>query len=279
MGLQRTTVSVPTSDELVECLLAETGQREAGQTEAQPLLEFLKLRALEIDFAATLPEAQTSRGEPVRALLDFQERLVAVDVQLNPKRSRFSTFHEIGHYVLPDHVGQIVVCGDGDFAYRTASAEEREANAFAAELQFKGRLFRQETATLPISAATVKETATTFGASFEATARHLVEGSLRPCLLAVYAKSGMRQDGSAHTTVRYSVASPSFEQRFGGSLTDNDSDAVAAVWTQGRDIADSVSTDTDVEIAGKETARFGAEYFFNGYNAFCLLVPRDPSRP
>ncbi len=273
MGPQRTTAFVPTSDELVEYLLAETDQRKPGQTETQPLLELLKLQALEIDFAAALPEAQTSRGEPVRALLDFRERLVAVDAQLDQKRSRFSTFHEIGHYVLPEHSGQLVVCGNGDFAYRTASAEEREANAFAAELQFKGRLFRQETATLPISAATVKQTAGIFGASFEATARHLVEASLKPCLLAVYAQSGIREDGTPHTKVRYSVASPSFEQQFGRSFMDDDSEAVAAAWAPGRDIADSITVEVDVKIAGNETVRFGAEYFSNGYNAFCLLTP------
>jgi len=43
------------------------------------------------------------------------------------------------------------------------------------------------------------------------------------------------------------------------------------VWTTGRDIADSIVDDTDVETADGETTRFRAEYFFNGYNAFCLL--------
>ena len=34
---------------------------------------------------------------------------------------------------------------------------------------------------------------------------------------------------------------------------------------------DSIVDDTDVETADDETTRFRAEYFFNGYNAFCLL--------
>lgn len=278
MAPQQTTVFVPSPDELVEYLLAETDQREVVPTETQPLLELLGLQALEVDFVVDLPEAQTRRGESVRALLDFRERLIAVDTHLDPKRSRFSELHEVGHYVLPGHGGQIVLCGNGDFVYGAAIAEEREANAFAAELQFKGRLFRQETATLPLSAATVKETARTFGASFEATARHLVEVSLKPCLLAVYAQSRLRKGGTPHTTVRYSVASPSFEQRYGASLTDSDNPVVAAVWTPGRDIADSIVDDMDVEIQGKETMRFRAEYFSNGYNAFCLLTARGCQR-
>lgn len=274
MASQRTTVFEPSPDELVEYLLAETDQREAAPTQTQPLLELLALRAIDVDFAVDLAEAQTSRGEPVRALLDYQERLIAVDAQLDTKRFRFSTLHEIGHFALPGHGGQIFLCGNGDFAYRTASAEEREANAFAAELQFKGRRFRQETATLPMTAGTVKETAGVFGASFEATARHLVETSLKPCLLAVYSQTRTKKDGTLHTTVRYSVAAPSFEQQYGGSLTDEDNEAVAAVWTPGRDIADSIADDVDVEIAGDETVRFHGEYFFNGHNAFCLLTAR-----
>ena len=278
MAPQRTTVFVPSPDELIEYLIAETDQREAAPTKTQPLLELLGLRALAVDFGVDLPQAQTSRGEPVRALLDYRERLIAVDTTLKPQPSRFSTLQEIGHYALPGHGGQIVVCGNGDFAYRTASAEEREANAFAAGLQFKGRRFRRETATLPVSAATVKETARVFGTSFESTARHLVEASLKPCLLAVYAQSGMREDGTSHTTVRYSIASPSFEQRYGASLTDSDNQAVAVVWTPGRDIADSIVDDMDVEIQGKETVRFRAEYFSNGYNAFCLLTAGGSQR-
>jgi hypothetical protein len=272
MAPQRTTALAPSPGELVEFLLAETGQREPGPTQVESLLDLLDLSALPVDFAAELPEARTTSGEPVRALLDYQERLIAVDAALSAKRSRFSSLHEIGHYVLPEHTGQIVMCSENDLGFRAAHAQEREANAFAAELQFKGRLFKLETAAVPISAATVKDVAATFDASFESSARHLAETSVRPCILAVYEQTGVTVEGAPSTSVRYSIASPSFGQRYGSQLTDDDNEHVAAVWTSGRDIADSIIDAIDVETADGATTRFRAEYFFNGYSAFCLLV-------
>jgi len=235
-------------------------------------MDLLSLRSINVSFATDLPQARTVSGETVRALLDYRERLVAVDSALDPRRSRFSSLHEIGHYVLPDHYGQIVLCSDRDLGFRAARVEEREANAFAAELQFKGRRFRLETAPLPITAATVKATAAVFDASFESTARHLVETSLKTCLLAVYQDNGRSDDGARLTSARYSVASPSFTQRFGRGLTDNDNEHVAAVWTPGRDIADSITDEVAVKTGDGQTTRFRAEYFFNGYAAFCLLT-------
>ncbi len=272
MTPQRTTVLAPSPSELVEHLLAETGQSEPGPAQVEPLLDLLKLRELSVDFASELPEARTTSGEPVRALLDYQERLIATDAALSPKRSRFSSLHEIGHYVLPEHVGQIVLCSDNDLGFRAVHAQEREANAFAAELQFKGRLFKLETAALPISAATVKDIASVFAASFESSARHLVETSLKTCILAVYEHAVASDAETRSTSVRYSIASPSFGQVYGGQLIDDDNEHVAAVSTSGRDIADSIVDHIAVQTAGGETTSFHAEYFFNGYNAFCLLT-------
>jgi len=267
----RTTVLAPTADELVEFLLRETDQSEPGPTRVDSVLDLLALGQLTLDFATELPEARTATGEPVRALLDYQERLVVTDAAMNPQRSRFSSLHEIGHYVLPEHTGQIVLCGDDDLGFRAARAHEREASAFAAEMQFKGRLFKLETAALPISAATVKDIATTFDASFESSARHLVETSIRPCMLAVYEQTGAPDTGGPSTAVRYSIASPRFAQRYGRQLTDDHNEHVAAVWTPGRDIADSIIDEIQLQRPDGAVTRFRAEYFFNGYNAFCLL--------
>ena len=265
--------AAPTSDELVEHILAETSQLEPGPLNTEPILELLSLSRLTVRFEESLPEARTASGEPVRALLHFGERLIAVDSTLSQSRSRFSELHEIGHYVLPEHLGQILVCGDQDLGVNAAKVQEREANAFAAELQFKGRLFKLETAALPVSAATVKQTAEVFGASFESTARHLVEVSLRPCLLAVFQDKGLSESGVRRSSVRYSIASPSFAQRYFKGLSDDDDEHVAQVWVPGRDIADSVVTSVVIPTGRDQRTSFRAEYFFNGHAAFCLLTP------
>ena len=268
-----TAAAAPTPDELVEYLLAETGQLEPGSIETEPILEVLSLSHISTRFEQSIPEARTAGGDPVRALLDYSERLIAVDSALSEARSRFSALHEIGHYVLPDHLGQIIVCGDQDFGVNAVRVQEREANAFAAELQFKGRRFKLETAALPVSAATVKQTAEVFGTSFESTARHLVEGNLRPCLLAVFQDGGLTEAGVRRSSVRYSIASPSFAQRYFRGLSDDDDAVVAQVWVPGRDIADSIVTSVNVRTGRDVTTTFTAEYFFNGYVAFCVLTP------
>ena len=268
-----TAAAPPTPDELVEYLLAETGQLEPGPIEPEPILEVLSLSRISTRFEQSLPEARTAGGDPVRALLDYSERLIAIDSTLSEKRSRFSALHEIGHYVLPEHLGQIIVCGDQDFSVNAARVQEREANAFAAELQFKGRRFKLETAALPVSAATVKQAAEVFGTSFESTARHLVEGSLKPCLLAVFQDGGLSEAGVRRSSVRYSIASPSFAQRYFRGLSDDDDAVVAQVWVPGRDIADSIVTSVNIRTGRDVTTTFRAEYFFNGYVAFCLLTP------
>lgn len=268
-----TSAATPTLDELVEYILAATSQLEPGPVQTERILDLLSLSRLDARFEDDLPEARTAAGEPVRALLHYGERLIAVDSSLGVKRSRFSALHEIGHYVLPGHLGQIIVCGDQDMGVNAARVQEREANAFAAELQFKGRLFKLETAALPVSAKTVKQTAEAFGTSFESTARHLVEGSLRPCLLAVFQDGGLAEDGGRRSSVRYSVASPSFAQRHFSGLSDDDDQHVARIWVPGRDVADSIVTSVTVRTGRDQTTRFKAEYFFNGYSAFCLLAP------
>lgn len=268
-----TASAAPTPTELVEYLLAETGQLEPRPVEAEPILDLLSLSRLDTRFEDTLPEARTASGEPVRALLHFGERIIAVDSALTGTRSRFSALHEIGHYVLPEHLGQIILCGDQDLRVGAARVQEREASAFAAELQFKGHLFKLETAALPVSAATVKHTAAVFGTSFESTARHLVEGSLKPCLLAVFQDQGLSEDGGRRSSVRYSIASPSFAQRYFSGLSDDDDERVAQVSVPGRDIADSIVTSVVVGTGRDQSTRFKAEYFFNGYAAFCLLTP------
>lgn len=271
----RTSAGAPSPDELVDYLLAETDQLEPGPVHVEPLLDLLSLSQLRIAFADTLPEALTISGEPVRALLDFGERLIAVDSTLGETRSRFSTLHEIGHYVLPEHLGQIIVCSDQDLGANAARIQEREANTFAAELQFKGRRFKLETASLPVTAATVKHTAEMFGASFESTARHLVEVSPRPCLLVVFQDKGLTEAGVRRSSVRYSVASPSFAQRYFAGVSNDNDEHVAQVWSPGRDIADSIVTSVVIPAGRNEQTRFKAEYFFNGYSAFCLLSPSE----
>jgi hypothetical protein len=267
--------------ELVRHLLRSAGQCERACVNPRELLDFLKLEYLSFNFVRELPEEakQTATGGSPRALLSFSDRLVATDDSLDDKRTRFSVLHEIGHYVLPHHEHTLYVCDDIGLSFATRLVMEKEANEFAADLLFLGDRFSVEANSRQINAPTVKELAVQYRASFEATARRLVEKNFRPCMLIVFKEEHKREDLDVDAVqtwnVRYCIASPTFKttycERISGIVPP---EAVSAVTQSGRDIADSFVC--SIGVAGRtatDLTMFRAEFFCNTYNIFCLLTP------
>ena len=264
--------------ELVGYLLRASGQDGDGAVNPSPILDLLRLRHISLDFPNELPEAVHPGREQPRALLSFPERVIATDSNLREQRARFSTFHEIGHYVLPEHVEAIVLCTERDLSPGARSVRAREANSFAAELMFHGTCFTLDANTKEACAATIKELAQKYRASFESTARRLVEKSIRPRMLVVFESiaDDRRIDISEppQWRVKYSIASRSFSldffTRVAGDLDGRD---VAAILTPGRDIAESISKEETIPLPDGTEATFHAEYFTNHRAVFCLLRP------
>jgi IrrE N-terminal-like domain len=267
--------------ELVRHLLRGAGQCERESINPRDLLDFLKLDYLSFNFARELPEEakKTTAGGPPRALLSFSDRLIATDVSLNDNRARFSVLHEIGHYVLPHHEHALFVCDDAGLNFATRLVMEREANEFAADLLFLGDRFCVDANSRQISARAVEDLTTQYGASFEATARRLVEKNFRACMLAVFKKEeksvSLDVDAAQTWSVRYCVASPAFKttyfERISGVVPP---EAVAIVTQPGRRISDSFVC--NIGVAGRtanQTTMFRADFFWNTYNILCLLMP------
>ena len=219
------------AQELVEYLLRAAGQNERSRVNPQDLLEFLKVQHLRFDFMTELPkEAKESfAGTAPRAMISFHDRLIATDVSLSDNRTRFSVLHEIGHYILPNHQHSLYVCDKQGMSFRTHLLFEKEANQVAADLLFLGDRFDQESNSRPISAATLRALANQFGASFEATARRMIERSYRDCMLVCFANKSLAiVDNEAHSpwNVQYCIPSPSFANRYfhklqGGSVPED----------------------------------------------------------
>ncbi len=264
--------------ELASYLLRASGQEEGDAVNPAPILELLGLTHLSLNFAADLPEAVSASGERPRALISFPERVIATDRELSAPRARLSTFHEIAHYVLPDQVESIVLCTACDLSHFARSAREQGANAFAADLLFHGVRFLLEANSSPICAATVKQLAHKYLASYEATARRFVEKNLRPCMLVVYTPvaDDKRIDigQEPRWDVRYSVPSPTFSRLYFARLRSNvDNPYVIEAARADRDIAESVTAKQAARLPDGRTIHFQMEYFFNQYNVFCLLQP------
>jgi hypothetical protein len=271
--------------ELVRYLLQAAGQCERECANPAEILDLLGLQYASFDFELELPKdaRETVCGAKPRALISFNDRLVATDTSISDKQTRFSVLHEIGHFVLPNHQHTLYICDDQGLSLATRLVLEKEASEFAADLLFLGDRFSLDANSHPISALMVKELATKYRASFEATARRMVEKSFQPCMLVVFKEEPTRAriDVTQVPTwaSKYCIASPRFKSQYFGHLRGNVSPQVAAEVTRpGSDIADSVVVGVSVAAPREQMLSFRAEFFSNKWSIFCLLTPDSQSK-
>ena len=265
--------------ELVHFLLKETGQYERDAINPSDLLKYLHLDYLPVDFDANLPLEVKPEVSRLRALLSFADRLVAVDESLSPRRRRFSVLHEVAHYVLPGHQHSLYLCDDLGMSARTRLTFEKEANEFAADLLFKGALLAVEAAGMAISVKTIVALGHKYDASFMATARRLVDKSVRPVMLVVFKSAAdatqIDSDAVPVWEEHCCVASPVFKSRVFARVTGNvPADVASELLSPGRQIGESIVRDTAVTGVREDRPPFRAEFFYNQYNILCLLTPR-----
>lgn len=267
------------SHEIVRFLLHESGQDKRDAVNVADILSLLKLEYHTFDFDSALPEEARARGRNPRALLSFPDRVVATHSGLIEARERFSILHEVAHYVLPNHLYRLFLCDEAALTGNSNLVLENEASVVAADLLFQGDRFTLEANSRPITAATVKAMASKYKASFEATARRLVEKNLRPCMLLVFRReetdeSRINLDAKPIWRIRYCVGSPTFVARYFPRAQGTMDPAEAAVLTEpGRDIAESITAEVPVKSPAGEDWRFQAEFFFNKYNILGFLIP------
>lgn len=272
----------PSPEEIVEGLLAETGLVGVVPTDEGKLLDFLKLKQLSFDFREELSHIVDTPDVPanLRAALSLNERVVVTHARLGVKRSRFSVFHEIGHFSLPEHRDRLFLDTDDTLSWWTKSRLEREANQFAANLLFQGNRFTEETLDRPLSARTVHELVPRYGASYESGMRRYVERHVLPCAVIVYDKAiGLPGDGDFEDDeykIQYTIISPPFRKLFFSSVESKDgisktSDIYKVRGSSGVDRI--VRSEIVVEdSSGRGHWTFDSEIFTNGYKIFQFLV-------
>ncbi len=132
-------------------------------------------------------------------------------------RRRFSVFHGIGHYLLPDHRGlNYLARGCSTMKPLTKKPYERQADRFAAGLNMPSHRFRLHMAQLPFSILTVQQLAKLYSASVESAAIHYIDLADVPCALVrfdrVKGKNGSRGFDSPYK-LRYQVSNALFPFR------------------------------------------------------------------
>jgi hypothetical protein len=269
------------SYELVRYLLKETGQENSDTVNPAQLLGFLKLDFEIIDIKEALAKEISIIKQAPRAVLSFPDKIIVLDNNLQSNRHRFSVLHEIAHYVLPTHQNEFYICDDKDLNPSTQFSFEREANDFAADLLFLGDRFILEANSAEICAATVKKLAGKRQASFEATARRLVEKNIRPCMLIVFKmvpeRCSIDPDLEQKWVVHYCIASKAFKTKYCSEVSGEVPPDVALQLTESnRDISDSIHRSIPISFStvGKGiNIDFDIEYFYNKHNIFAFLIP------
>ncbi len=266
-------------DELVKFLLDEAGQSRRSQVNPKDLLEYLNLNCITVEFSREVAGLGGGLSlRPPRALISFHDRLIATDSALDANRRRFSILHEIAHYVIPHHQNALYICDKRDMGFDTQVTFEQEANRVAAKLLFLADQFDIEANSHSISAATVKQLALQYHASFEATARRLVERNFRECMFVSFAEvasSGIDSNQERQWRLRYSIPSPSFRHKYFSRFTRGSvPPKVAQTMGTFQDIAQSVAVEMQLRVPGSASPKsFRAEYFHNTFNVFCILTP------
>lgn len=268
-------------EEIVETLLSEAGTRDRLPTDHTRLLGFLNLRQLSFDFSEETDFLKEAPDLPdkLRAALSLNHRLVVTDSGLSPKRHRFSVFHEIGHFVLPEHRERFFLDTDETLDWRTKVRLEREANEIAADFIFQGNRFTEESLAFPLSCRTVHELAPRYGVSYESAIRRYAERHVLPCAVIVYDKiSGDPEEDDVEDSryrIQYTIASDSFRDRFfrGVECKEPFSRGSDIYKVHGaRDVATIAQSELLVERADKGTWHFETELFTNGYKIFQFVV-------
>jgi len=225
----------------------------------------------ELDF---LPETQ-KRSLALRAALSFNDRLVATQSGLSEKRKRFGIFHEIGHFILPEHRRKLFLDDDVTLSWWAKAQIEREANEIAAELLFQGNRFTEEALSSPTSVRTVTDLAPKYGASYESAMRRYTERHVLPCAVIVLEKAHHDSEepefDESEFKIHYTITSPPFRKKYfsaleikGGTIKASELCGKARRWGV-NDVVEHKMTVSDWH--------FETEIFSNGYKIFQFILP------
>lgn len=267
-------------EEIVETLLIEAGAAGVLPTNPAKLLGYLKLEQLTFDFARELGGVAGSSDLPhnLRAMLSPKDRIVATHSGMAEARTRFSIFHEIGHFILPEHQEELFADDDRTLSWWTKSRFEGEANRLAAELLFQGNRFSEEALAMNTSVHSVLDLAPKFGASFEAGLRRYTEKHILPLALVVYDKVSQPAEtyiDDDQYRIHYTITSPAFRKLFFSSLSLSEETCSAT------DIYEPhlylrpgqvVEKEMKIDREGQMPWRFETEIFSNGYKLFQLIL-------
>lgn len=260
--------------EAASTLLGRLGLDEPPVTPGMVLEEL----GLEV---GTLPSFDLERLDPeqlqlfgsVKGLLSPSESKIYVSEELVSKQERWVIFHEGAHAEIGWHTEILYL--DNEYTLGPAVKEqmEKEANGFAAHLQFFGPRFAADARDLPFGIASIRSLADRYGTSIESSLRHYVETRQEQCICAVF-RLGRHPDGSRETlTFQYFVKSAGnrafwrFPCKVGDTLPMDD--PLVILLNEGKLTGNEIHQDTRYDL--KTETAYLEEAFCNGHSVFLLV--------
>ncbi len=179
---------------LEEFAAAENFLEKAGLLEAKlpiPLgvvTDYLAKEGLKLRYydPKQAPETIKSAAHSVDEVLVYKEEgaLLFINQTRPLTRQRFSIFHGIGHFIMPEHRGlNYLARGCTTLNPLTRKPYERQADRFAAGLNMPPSRFRQDMKTATPGMTGILELASSYSASIESAAIHYVGLAEVPCSL------------------------------------------------------------------------------------------------
>ncbi len=260
-------------DKIIDYFLADTAQEGKFPTDPSLIIESLDLQQLEFDFAEEFGAFSKKRLQRYRALLSYDEKVIALNSsehkRANAPRVKFSLFHEIAHYVIPEHIEKFYLCSEEDMSEKTAITLEAEANRLAADFIYQKNTFTEEANQYLIEAKSIFTLKDKYGVSYESASRRFVERHILPCALVAYGRS---QDDE--WDVMYTITSPIFKERFFSKVIRDDKNPRIQEIINSMGIEHTISDTVSIDIMGEGKRKFDAEYFYNQCRGFALIKPR-----
>ena len=272
-----------TIEDIAEGLIKASEVKGRIPTDKNGILDYLELKQLSFDFMEELELVpKVPEKKDIRAILSFNDRTIATHSKLHKKRTTFSILHEVGHYILPEHIERLYLCSMEDLSYYTKLRLEAEANRLAANLIFQVDHFTEKANNYPLECKTITKLAAEYDASFEATARRYVEKHFSPCALIVYEKMNEYADdlefnGLPVFEIQYTIASKLFRAKyFTKVLEEKIIPGQSMVYEAYKklDATKTVEEEISINIIGTGEIIFDSELFTNGYKVFRLVYPK-----
>jgi Zn-dependent peptidase ImmA (M78 family) len=278
---------IPPIEEIVETLLVEAGCAQRLPTDENQLLDFLELRQMSFDFMqdselrpAAKPQAP---AREIRAVLSLNDRVVATQPGLNPKRKRFGILHEVGHFINHEHLQKLFYDTDETLSWWTRLRIEREANEVAAQLLFQGNRFTEEALGHPLSVRTAVDLAPKYDASFESALWRYTERHALPCALIVFDKANASSaegmdDYEPEYKLQYTITSAPFRKEFFSGLQANEGTTPQSELLPVGHWGIKHVVEREIVVNGGEKQwTFDTEVVSNGYKVFQFILPPKES--